>query len=541
MRKDYVDNPFQSPAVISFCPGILGIERGLERVGIKCRVAAYVEIESIIIANLVAGMEAGVLAPAPIWTDAKTFDASPFRGKIHGFVGGYPCPGESLAGLREGHLYKGFIWPSIRRAIAAVRPLWCFFENVDDHLTGTYPIVQRSLRNLGYSVEAGIFTAEEAGAPHERGRLFILAIELGYAQSINKWYDRNEFGKSKFEDRRSGPEMGNAHRSGTVQIGEHNPKMPGIQETGGPQIGTYVSGQSGTEMEHTRGIGHEPQHAVSAGRNGTELAGKELADPKIIARGLPIQSGGSQQSGAEFIGSSKTVADPDSSRSGTRNEPTGREKGANPGRGGKKSKVGNATGIGERKPADQTDPIATEGGARDESINTGELSNAVRQGLEKRGEQPTREELPTVERSGDAGIQEMANPDIRGTQSREHAGVGRVRELDAWPAGPGEFQHAWEAPRTLHGPIRLPPTLRNLWNKSGKSFKKMLGKEVWKEIDDNRKIKSGQSEVEPGLDFTIAGYNFREDILRAAGNSVVEQCAELAFIELMGKHFKKGK
>lgn len=175
-NKNNVDNPFKSPAVISFCPGILGIERGLKRAGVHPRVMAYVEIEAYIIANLVAGMEAGILDPAPIWTDAKTFDASPFRGRIHGIIGGYPCPGESLAGLREGHLYKGFIWPNIRRAIAAARPIWCFFENVDDHLTGTYPIVQRSLRNLGYRVESGVYSAEQVGATHERQRLFILAV-----------------------------------------------------------------------------------------------------------------------------------------------------------------------------------------------------------------------------------------------------------------------------------------------------------------------------------------------------------------------------
>lgn len=177
-------NPFKSPIVLSFCPGLLGIERGLERAGCKVSVAAYVEIESFIIANLVAGMESGVLDPAPIWTDAKTFDARPFRGRVHGIIGGYPCPGESLAGLREGHLYKGFIWPAIRRAIDAARPLFCFFENVDDHLTGTYPIVRRSLSNLGYAVEEGVFSAEEVGAPHERQRLFILAVENSFRTRI---------------------------------------------------------------------------------------------------------------------------------------------------------------------------------------------------------------------------------------------------------------------------------------------------------------------------------------------------------------------
>lgn len=42
---------------------------------------------------------------------------------------------------------------------------------------------------------------------------------------------------------------------------------------------------------------------------------------------------------------------------------------------------------------------------------------------------------------------------------------------------------------------------------------------------------------EPGMGTTINGYNFREDLLRMAGNGVVEQTAELAFITLLEKHF----
>jgi site-specific DNA-cytosine methylase len=197
----YVDNPFKSPNVISFCPGILGIERGLKRAGVDPRVVAYVEIDAYIIANLVAGMESGMVDPAPIWTDAKTFDALPFRGKIHGIIGGYPCPGESTAGLREGHLYKGFLWPAIRKAVDAARPLWCFFENVDDHLTGTYPIVLRSLQNMGYRVEAGIFSAEEVGAPHERKRLYILAVAdsycYGYGTGASGTFEKGSQTKTK--------------------------------------------------------------------------------------------------------------------------------------------------------------------------------------------------------------------------------------------------------------------------------------------------------------------------------------------------------
>ncbi|MGD1959121.1 MAG: DNA cytosine methyltransferase [Fulvivirga sp.] len=181
-----MDHPPKPPVVLSFCPGILGLERGIERAIGKLDVAAYMEIEAVIQANLVAGMEAGLLDPAPIWTDVKTFDARPFRGKIHGLIGGYPCPGESFAGLREGHLYHGFLWPYIRRAFKASQPLWGFFENVEGHLSGTYPIVYRSLQNMGYAAEAGIFSAEEVGAPQQRKRTFILAVAKPYLYDVRR-------------------------------------------------------------------------------------------------------------------------------------------------------------------------------------------------------------------------------------------------------------------------------------------------------------------------------------------------------------------
>jgi hypothetical protein len=100
----HVDNPFESPAILSLCPGILGLERGIERAIGPVRVAAYVEIEAFIVANLVAAMEAGLLAPAPIWTDVKTLNAKVFRKRIHGIIGGYPCQPFSLAGNRGGQM-----------------------------------------------------------------------------------------------------------------------------------------------------------------------------------------------------------------------------------------------------------------------------------------------------------------------------------------------------------------------------------------------------------------------------------------------------
>jgi DNA (cytosine-5)-methyltransferase 1 len=204
-----VDNSFKSPAVISFCPGILGIERGLKRAGVHPRVVAYVEIEAFIIANLVAGMEAGILDPAPIWTDAKTFDARPFRGRIHGIIGGYPCQPFSIAGKQNGEEHDHHIWPNIRNAADIIRPPLLFFENVVNHLNIGYQQVKSDLEELGYCVKEGIYSASEAGAPQRRERLFILAI-TGNTKGNNDWNDWYKSFKSKKQIGGPGIELANS-------------------------------------------------------------------------------------------------------------------------------------------------------------------------------------------------------------------------------------------------------------------------------------------------------------------------------------------
>lgn len=165
--------------IISLCPGIRGLERGIERVT-PIRAVAYVEIEAFLIENLVCEMEAGLLAPTPVWTNVKTFDARPFRGKVHGITGGYPCQPFSVAGKRGGEDDSRHLWPYIGKGegsiVGTVRPLWVFFENVSGHLSLGYEEVRRDLQGLGYKVEEGIFSAEEVGAPHQRKRLFILGV-----------------------------------------------------------------------------------------------------------------------------------------------------------------------------------------------------------------------------------------------------------------------------------------------------------------------------------------------------------------------------
>ena len=182
---------------ISLCSGYEGLSLGLKRAIPNVRTVCYVERETYAVANLVAKIKEGKLDDAPIWDDLATFDPKPFEGMVHIIHGGYPCQGFSVAGKRLGTKDPRWVWPHIARIVEAVRPVWCIFENVAGHLTMGFPEVYRSLRNMGYSVEAGLFTAAEVGSSMAEGkRLFILAQAESFAGDILQGWGYEGQGKA---------------------------------------------------------------------------------------------------------------------------------------------------------------------------------------------------------------------------------------------------------------------------------------------------------------------------------------------------------
>jgi DNA (cytosine-5)-methyltransferase 1 len=175
-----VDTSEKLPTVISFCSGYGGIERGLDLAGFKHRVIAYVEIEAFCIENLATKMDKGLLDVAPIYTDLKTFPSKIFRDKVSLITGGYPCQPFSGAGYRRGAKDPRHLWPYIRQHIDAIRPIRCFFENVEGHISLGLSTVVSDLEEDGYRTTWGIFSAEEVGAPHRRKRVYILANSKGF-------------------------------------------------------------------------------------------------------------------------------------------------------------------------------------------------------------------------------------------------------------------------------------------------------------------------------------------------------------------------
>jgi DNA (cytosine-5)-methyltransferase 1 len=103
-------------------------------------------------------------------------------------TGGYPCQPFSTAGNRKGKHDERHLWPHVRDAIVAIRPRRAVLENVRGHLTLGFADVLADLACLGVSARWGVIRASDAGAPHARARLFIVAYPKGrtVAESGNK-------------------------------------------------------------------------------------------------------------------------------------------------------------------------------------------------------------------------------------------------------------------------------------------------------------------------------------------------------------------
>jgi DNA-cytosine methyltransferase len=174
---------------MSLCSGVGGIELGFKLAVPHARAICYIENEAFACGILKARMQDKILDQAPIWTDLRTFDGKPWRGKVDCLTGGYPCQPFSVAGKKLGEKDPRHLWPEIKRLISEIEPPICFFENVGGHLRLGFEQVANDLSELGYKVKAGLFTAQEVGAPHKRERLFILAYSDSVRSSIKS--DRN--------------------------------------------------------------------------------------------------------------------------------------------------------------------------------------------------------------------------------------------------------------------------------------------------------------------------------------------------------------
>lgn len=167
------------PRVLSICTGIGGFELALRIAMPEARTVCYVEREVFPLVHLVQAMEAGVMDEAPVWSDLRTFDGKPWRGKVDWIIGGIPCQPYSTAGKRRGVEDERNLWPDTARIIKEIQPRYVFLENVKGILRYYYDALGPELQEMGFRTKEGLFSAAEIGGPHRRKRLYILAHRRG--------------------------------------------------------------------------------------------------------------------------------------------------------------------------------------------------------------------------------------------------------------------------------------------------------------------------------------------------------------------------
>jgi DNA (cytosine-5)-methyltransferase 1 len=139
------------------------------------RCIGAVEIDPYCRSVLVARQRDGSLPYFPIFPDVRTFDGAPWRGRVDVVAGGFPCQDISVAGSGAGITgERSGLWTDMARIVGDVRPRFVFVENSPALVTRGLGVVLGDLAALGYDCRWQVLSAADCGAPHLRGRIWIL-------------------------------------------------------------------------------------------------------------------------------------------------------------------------------------------------------------------------------------------------------------------------------------------------------------------------------------------------------------------------------
>ena len=151
------------------------------------RTVCAVERDEYAASVLVQRQNDGHLEPFPVWSDVRTFDGKPWRGRIDVVSGGFPCQDISSAGNCTGIKGKrSGLWVEMARIISEVRPRFVFVENSPLLTSRGLGTVLGDLAEMGYDAEWGVLGAHHAGAPHKRDRIWIVGENVADAVRVRQ-------------------------------------------------------------------------------------------------------------------------------------------------------------------------------------------------------------------------------------------------------------------------------------------------------------------------------------------------------------------
>lgn len=115
------------------------------------------------------------------FSDARNFNATPYKGQVDLLVGGAPCQAFSMVGRRLGFEdARGTLFYEFARVIKESEPKVFIFENVKgliNHDRGrTWQVMYSIFNELGYKVHFRVLNAKDYGIPQHRERVFCVGF-----------------------------------------------------------------------------------------------------------------------------------------------------------------------------------------------------------------------------------------------------------------------------------------------------------------------------------------------------------------------------
>ena len=250
------------------------------------RCVCAVERDAYAAAVLAQRQTDGCLEAFPIWSDVETFDGRPWRGIVDVVSGGFPCTDISCAGKGAGieGEHSG-LWREMARIVGEVRPRYVFVENSPMLVGRGLARVLGDLAALGYDAKWCVLGAVDAGAPHKRDRIWIVA----HARCERGDGRRGECGGSEKAgpcDRTARPgehsvDVANAEEPGTGRIAVGNEPPIADPFYRGQNVANAARQQDdererGSMAEAACGRGCEHAAVESGGADGPDAIGERL-------------------------------------------------------------------------------------------------------------------------------------------------------------------------------------------------------------------------------------------------------------------------
>jgi site-specific DNA-cytosine methylase len=241
-----------------------------ELLGIGVRTAAYCEIERYPQAVLLSRMSRGEIDVAPICTDIRELRAADFFGEdgrnpiacIDAIVGGWPCQGNSIAGLRKGMAdERSGLVTEVIRLVEEFRPSIIFLENVPGVLTAPgdgVEFVCSRLAALGYDYRYTLLSAAEVGASHGRNRFWLMAHTQGAgakreAGKVSKTDGGQESGLPRERDGAS-EGVGDSNQTGCRGFDNNSETSRGLQQESSQRCTTMADSNGKRESQSEGGL-----------------------------------------------------------------------------------------------------------------------------------------------------------------------------------------------------------------------------------------------------------------------------------------------